>query len=257
MFSRRAGECCWAAALVTTEGIMLKTLKAAAALAAVLTLAACAGTEIPFDRSTAGVRTIGVLTPDVPAKPSAVLASDIGQSFGLIGALADAAMQARRDDKLFAIMIAHQFVAGTSLGNDLVAALRSHGYEAKLVPVARDKSGFLKTYPTEPGVDAFLDVSAFAAGYGYVAAGIGSTQPYRPFVWLNVKLVHAGDNAVLMQDTIMYNAINANSKWITISPDPAYQFADFDTLVANPDQTVAGENASLQQTANQIGMLVR
>jgi hypothetical protein len=236
---------------------MFKTFKAAAALAAVLTLAACAGTEIPYDRSTSGIKTIGVLTPDISEKPSAILASDIGQSFGLIGALVDVGMQLKRDDKLYAILTARQFAAGATLGNDLVAVLRAHGYDAKLVPITREKSGFLKTYPAEPGVDAYLDVSAFADGYGYVAAGIGRTQPYRPFVWLNVKLVHASDGAALMQDTVMYNPINANAKWVTVSPDPAYQFADFDTLVANPDQTVAGANISLQQTANQIGMLVR
>jgi hypothetical protein len=236
---------------------MLKVLKAAAAMAAVLTLAACAGTEIPFDRSTAGVRTIGVLTPDIPEKPSVILASDVGQSFGLVGALVDVGMQLKRDDKLNAILIGHQFIAGATLGNDLVAALRAHGYSASLVPVTREKTGFLKTYPTQPGIDAYLDVSAFPDGFGYIAAGIGSTQPYRPFIWLNVKLVRAGDSAVLMQDAVVYNVINANSKWITISPDPAYQFADFDTLVASADQAVAGESVSFQQTANQIGMLVR
>jgi hypothetical protein len=236
---------------------MIKGWRVAAAMAVAMTLAACAGTEIPFDRSSAGVRTIGVLTPDITEKPSVILASDIGQSFGLVGALVDVGMQLKRDDKLYAILIAHQFTARATLGNDLVAALRAQGYSASLVPLTREKSGFLKTYPTQPGIDAYLDVSAFPDGFGYMAASTGSTQPYRPFVWLNVKLVRAGDNAVLMQDTIVYSIINASSKWITISPDPAYQFADFDTLTVNADQAVGGENTALQQTANQIGMLVR
>jgi hypothetical protein len=226
-------------------------------MAALLLVAGCASPEIPFDRSEAGnVHSIGVLTPDIPEKPSVILASDPGQSFGLVGGLIDVGMQLKRDDKLYAILLQRHFAVGQTLSADLVAALKAHGFDAKPIAVSREKSGFLKTFPTEPGVDAYLDVSSTPDGFGYVAAGIGASQPYRPFVWVNCKLVRASDSSVLMEDAVMYNPIG-DGKWVTISPDPAYAFPDFDNLTAHPDQAAAGVNTSLQKTADQIGMLMR
>jgi hypothetical protein len=238
---------------------MLKDWRVAAVMAVALTLAACAGTEIPYDRSAASIKTIGVLTPDIPQKPTVRLASDVGQSFGLVGGLVDAAMESNRNDKLWAVLLTRNFAVSSTLSDDLVASVKTHGYDAKYVPVTRGKSGFLKTYPpaTETGVDAYLDVSAVGIGYGYVAAGIGSSQPYRPFVWLDCKLVRASDAAVLMQDRVMYNPIGQGSKEVTVSPDPSYQFTDFDGLLASREQAVKGIEVSLKQTADQVGSLVR
>jgi hypothetical protein len=239
---------------------MSRMVGRAAAMAAVWVLAACAGPEIPFDRASAPeIKTIGVLTPDIPERPTVRLASDVGQSFGLVGGLIDAAMESKRNDRFGAVLIEHNFSVGSTLSQDLVASLKAHGYGAKQVPVYRSKSGFLKSYPTaaETGVDAFLDVSAVGIGYGYVAAGIGSSQPYRPFVWLDCKLVRASDASVLMQDRVMYNPVGEGPKQITISPDPTYQFADFDTLIAGQEQAYADLQAALRQTANQMGTLVR
>jgi hypothetical protein len=168
-------------------------------------------------------------------------------------------METKRNDRFGAVLIEHNFSVGSTLSQDLVTSLKSHGYGAKLVPVYRSKPGFLKSYPTagDTGVDAYLDVSAVGIGYGYVAAGIGSSQPYRPFVWLDCKLVRASDASVLMQDRVMYNPVGEGPKQITISPDPRYQFADFDTLMAGQEQAYADLQAALQQSANQMGTLVR
>jgi hypothetical protein len=233
----------------------------AAALAAVLFVAGCAAPEIPFDRSEAGnIHAVGILTPDIPEKPTVRLASDMGQSFGLVGGLIDAAMETKRNDHLWAILLERKFQASDSLSHELVTSLQARGYAAKVVQISRKEgSGFLKAYPpaADAGVDAYLDVSAIGIGYGYVAAGIGSEQPYRPFVWLNCKLVRASDSSVLMEDAVMYNPIGAGGKWVTVSPDPAYAFPDFDNLTAHPDEAAMGVNASMQKTADQIGTLMR
>lgn len=233
----------------------------AAALTAVLFAAGCAAPEIPFDRSEAGnVHTIGVLTPDIPEKPTVRLASDPGQSFGLVGGLIDAALETKRNDRLWAILLERKFQVSDALSHDIVTSLQARGYAAKVVPISRKEgSGFLKSYPpvADTGVDAYLDVSAIGIGYGYVAAGIGSDQPYRPFAWMNCKLVRASDSSVLMEDAVMYNPVLPNGKWVTISPDPAYAFRDFDNLTAHPDEAATGINASLQKTADQIGLLMR
>jgi hypothetical protein len=56
---------------------------------------------------------------------------------------------------------------------------------------------------------------------------------------------------------VMYNPVGEGPKQITISPDPTYQFADFDTLRAGQEQAYADLQAALRQTANQMGTLVR
>ena len=58
---------------------------AAAALAAIAVwLGSCATKpEIPYDRGSASIHTIGIITPAFPDGPSVALASTVGQSFGL------------------------------------------------------------------------------------------------------------------------------------------------------------------------------
>lgn len=84
-----------------------------------------------------------------------------------------------------------------------------------------------------PG-DTLLDVSF---NFGYLAAGMST--PYRPFVYAELKMVRASDKAVLMQRTIAYNTLNTVNipeTAVTIAPDPAYEFKDFDALIADPDR---------------------
>jgi hypothetical protein len=238
---------------------MLRLSRYLALFAGVIFLAGCAGTPaIPYDRSTAAeIKTIGVLTPRFPDGPRVVLASTVGQSFGLIGALVDAGMQANRQSSFSSLLAGQRFSVADSFQPNLVSALQAHGYAVELIPVTRDKPGFLPDYhvATNVKVDAYLDINPVA--YGYLAAGVTATAPYRPFFVINCQLVRAADGAVLMRDAIVYNPINPRGGVITIAPDPAYQFVDFDTLMADPPRSVAGLNEALTQTAQSVGNLLR
>ena len=64
--------------------------------------------------------------------------------------------------------------------------------------------------------------------------------------------MRANDDAILMQDTIYYNAINAPDKVVTIAPDPAYAFTDFDTLMADPTKAVGGVRVAMEQSADTL-----
>src|SRR5258706_14413214 len=76
-----------------------------------LFLAACQTLpQVPYDRATAGnIKTINVITPATPDRPRVVLASSIGQSLGLIGALVDAGLQDNRETKFQAVVSARNF----------------------------------------------------------------------------------------------------------------------------------------------------
>ncbi len=238
----------------------MKNFMRASTVFVLFSLAGCVGgVEIPYDRSGMTIKTIGVLTPEFPTHPTVRLASDVGQSFGLIGGLIDAKMELDRDDKLVSMMSGQAYDARKAFVADLTTALEAHGYTVKVIPVDRPKSDFLPKYPdpTASGADAYLDIALQGAGYGYIAAGMGSSLPYRPFVWANCKLVGASKGEALMQDTIFYNPFGSPSKVVSIAADPAYSFPDMDALSADPKRTVEGMDASLKQTADTIATLLR
>ncbi len=227
-----------------------------AGAAIILLAAGCAQNEVAFDASQAGsIKTIAVVTPQTPSTPAVMLASSVGQSFGLIGALVDAGMAAHREGGMERLLAGQHFVAGGAMSQELGTALGASGYKVQFLQVPRPDGDYLKTYPPVPGgADAYLDVVVPA--YGYMAAGIGSSEPYRPALRLKCRLVRASDMAVLMQETIAYNPLAQNGKQIAIAPDPDYAFPDFDALMADPPRTTQGMQVAFHQSAGSVAQLL-
>lgn len=230
-----------------------------ALVVALFGLAGCAGQpSIPFDRSSAGnIKTIGILTPGFPPGPKVVLASTVGQSFGLVGLLVDKGMETNREATFSSLMAGQRYSAADAFSLALAAALKSEGYEVELIPVTRpDPNHFLEDYriATNIKVDAYLDT--FVGAYGYVAAGITDSNPYRPIFSLGCKLVRVPDSTVLMQDFIVYNPVNPRGNVITLSPNPNYQFVDFDQLAADPKKTLAGLDDAVTESAKAVAKLL-
>lgn len=212
--------------------------------------------QVPFDRATAGpIKTINVVTPAAPERPRVVLASTVGQSFGLIGALIDAGMQESRESDFEAMIKAQNFSGKDAFARHLDQALTSDGFAPVHSGGVRRESDFLKTYTQPAGVaaDAHLDI---VMNYGYYASGLST--PYRPYVFLSCKLVRASDNALLMQKSVFYNPLNgAPEQAVTVAPDPAYDFQDFDALKGNPEKAVKGLDHAIEQVASAMGTLLR
>jgi hypothetical protein len=227
-------------------------------VAVVLLLGGCAAQpKVPFDKSVAEVKTIGVVTPKNPDQASVYLASSVGRSFGLIGAVIDAGMQANRESQFKTILSERKAAPTETFMASLTRSLEAQGYTVKQVPVARSGSDFLEKYPPagESGVDAYLDL---VTSYGYIAAGIQASAPWRPFYYTRTRLVHAKDSKVLMQDVVAYNPIApyvANA--VTVPPQPEYHFADFDGLVANAPKAVQGLDAAAEQLAKTVSSLIQ
>jgi hypothetical protein len=237
----------------------MRGFRASAILAvAVSWLAGCAAPQIPFDRASVGdIKTIGIVTPSFPDSSDVVLASTVGQSFGLVGLMIDTGMKANRDSQFNALLQQRSFSERDVFLESLTGTLQANGYSVATVPATREKKDFLAHYPTGtvPAVDAYLDL--VVNGYGYVAAGIGSSTPYRPGISVRARLVSARDSSVLMQNLVVYNPINAADKAVTVAPDPAYQFKDFDALIAEPDKAVAGLRTAAERTAETISALLK
>lgn len=228
-------------------------------LVSALVLSACATQpEIPYDKSqAANIRTIGILTPSMPAQPTIWLASDAGQSFGLIGALVDAGVQAHRDEVFWKSIGGDQHPPRTAFLNALSASLRQRGFAVQEVAVTRPDGKLLSVYPKSGGgVDAYLDIAFTGSGYGYVAAAMGKATPFRPFVYVRCRLVRASDGATLMEDTVLDNPINAPRTVVTVAPNPTYEFTNFAALNAAPNQAMAGMDDAFQKAADTVADLL-
>ena len=213
--------------------------------------------EIPYDRSAAqSNKTIGLLTPGWPSGPTSFLASDPGRSFGLVGALVDAAIQSNREKDLTSILQTKNLVTSDIFSDALSKNLEAKGF--KVIPVSADakRTKVLKQYPAPTdGVDSYLDIVVI--DYGYLSSGIGDGNPYRPWFVANVKLVRASDSNVLMQDTVTYNTIGEAKNVVTLSPDPQYAFVNWTDVQKSPDQAASGVSDATHKSAEAIGDLLK
>lgn len=216
--------------------------------------------EVPYDRMTAGnIKTIGILDPSIPQDASVILATSPGQSFGLVGALVDASLQENRERSFKKMVQAQNFSARDTFMSRLTQRLEMNGYTTAKVSATRPGSNFFSKYPSEMNVDALLDL--VVENYGYIAAGVGQSAPYRPRFAAKIRLVRASDSTVLMQDTVIYNAYetyaNEAKGVVTIAPNGNYAYPDFNSMEANPEQAVTGLQDAINQSADAIGNLLR
>lgn len=237
----------------------MRPVKAAIVAIAVLLMATgCAIKEIPYDRETAGgIQRVGVITPRLPSGPMVNLATSPAQSFGLVGAIVHVSVQASRESRFEDIIKRQNFSVEDALVQSVTAALQAQGYATSIVPVKRDKSDFVATYPTDHGdkVDAYLDLVIL--NYGYLSAGVDSNSPWRPSYVIRVRLVRAQDYAVLMQGTLVYNPFGGPKEVVTIAPDPAHQYPNFDSLERDPEGAVKALRAAFEKGANTLGTMLK
>lgn len=225
-----------------------------------ISVAGCASPEIPYDHVSGGAQKVGVLTPGFPSAASVILASDPGKSFGLVGGLVDLGLQTDRENQLKTILANQHAEPFDDFQADLVSALQRDGYTVTIIPSNRYRSDFIKQFAgSVTPIDAYLDV--VVKNYGYMAAGIGDSNPYRPFMILDCKLVRVADSSVLMQDEIAVNPLGAGGwmgpKQIALSPNPDYAFPEMSDMRATPPRVVAGLKSALSQSTAEIGMLLK
>jgi len=226
-------------------------------VAGALILAGCAGTpEIPYDHSASSqIKSIAIVTP-YSNGPTIVLTSSVGQSFGLVGALIDASMTSDRNSKFTAMMQSQNFTADAYFVSCLTDSLKAEGYRVVIIPVPRPDDKFLVNYPgSDQKIDAYFDART---QFGYIAAGIGGSNPYRPAFYAHARLVKATDSsAVLMEDTVMYNPLGSPKNMITIAPNPTWHYVDMDAMTADPTGAMSGLKDAELKSAQALAALLK
>lgn len=246
---------------------MSSFLRIAATAATLLAIAGCAKPDptIPFDRmSGPEIKSIGVISPEMPKRAGVILASTVGQTIGsvhpllgLVTAIVDATMQSNREDDLEEILVAGEFNAQDKWKEKIRTELEARDFAVEFISVTREKKGeFQKKYPQSANVDAFLDVQI--PYYGYVAVDTSDSTPYRPAMRSNVRLVRKTDSSILMEDAVFYGALenNTNVQNVTIAPHSMDRFTDFDDLTRDPKKAVAFIETGFDRSANAIGKLL-
>lgn len=225
-------------------------------------LAACSAPPIPYDRAaTPQVHSIAVVQPGFPDDPSVIVAASPGASFGLVGALIDAAVTAEREKRFTAAIKPIGLAPRDEFTRDLLAAVAAQGYDTRLMPLKRPQTGFVAELKPDSGppVDAWLD--CYVGGWGYLAAGTGDSTPYRPIMSLGCQLVRTSDHRKLMRDIVWYNPLSINvatrQQAVTLAPDPRYAFTTSDALDAAPAQAVEGIRDSFTRTTQAVGGLLK
>jgi hypothetical protein len=233
-------------------------MRVVVALIGALCLSACASPYVgkPYDRASAGVKSIALVDDSAPDKASAYEVASVGSNFGLIGALVDAGIQTSRRDAVNEALAGAGFDAEARLKELVVSRLTADGYTVR--PLANGprnaKREFLVTYPGAAGEDAYLDLTVI--NFGYLSAGAG--KPFRPTVFANVRLVSARDTKkVLMENRIIYNAMLPQQGVITLTADPQYAFNNRAALLEDPKRLAAGIDEALSQVAGTVAQLLK
>ncbi len=239
---------------------MVCRLKGLTTLGLLLLLGACAVPVIPYDRGATPVKTLAVLTPGWPtAGPTAYLATSPAQSFGLVGALVGAAIQANLDSKFRDSIGGQNFDGQEVFRSRMLAALKARGYEVVEASARTDRTDFVAdgygNLAADAKPDAYLD--CIVGRFGYVAAGVTDKAPYRPFLGLRCRMTQAGGTTVLMRDAIIYNPQVTAAGFVGISPDPAYVFVNSDLLFADPEKAVKGMQDAIDKVTDALGTLLK
>lgn len=115
----------------------------------------------------------------------------------------------------------------------------------------RDGFGLRRNYSSAAAGQSQLDLSIQFAGYA--SDGVGESNPYRPTVMVNVRLLDASGDRVLYQNGFHYNPINAGEGTITIPAAPAQSYPDFSDLRAeDPARLQAALQDALRAVAFRI-----
>jgi hypothetical protein len=116
--------------------------------------------------------------------------------------------------------------------------------------IERGAYGLRKNYAANDQSDAQLDIDFGVLGF--VAAGAGSSSPYRPTVSVAARLLSKTGKENYFTDYVCYNNVFNNAKAISINPDDRYTYPKFKDLETSGHSSVEGMKLALDSVAAKI-----
>lgn len=231
-------------------------MKKSVAAIALLGLSACAKpyVGVPYTASATPVTNVVIIDDTLPADAIAYEAASTMSNFGLIGALVDAGVQSSRKSRVNDALESVNHTPEENFEAYLVQALAEANISAAMLEGQdREKRAFLASYPAAPqGAHALIDFNV--TSFGYVNSG---NQLWRPIVSADVKMIDALTGKTMMENRIVYNAVDPQAGIVTISPNPDYAFQNREDMISQPERLAEGIDDALKQVAQTAVRLMR
>jgi hypothetical protein len=225
--------------------------KLCSAVALTWTLAACGALPAQnFDHSVrATVKRIDIVPIGTPEHTQVRIMNPIGAGFGVVGNLVESRRAAGASEELEHVLETAHYDFRAALSNAVTQAVSRVGFSINRLAGARpekEHSRFLRAYPHEKKVDAYLDVYATYVGF----EAPQSSTAYRPRLELSARLVSAKDNQILFQDRIIYGCIeNTDDEAVLVRADDKLSFRNRGALHVNPDRTARALQSAIDAAA--------
>lgn len=251
---------------------MKKTFVLGVAALAVSACATTTYTPTPYDRTSAGVSNIVVVSDAFPDQPqinklattggnmTAAAAAQMPLAGLFMAAVAggiEAGIAADQTKRMRTALESQGFDAEAIFDSTLEAALTESGYQHRAMDFARNEQRELIDFVPNPNAEtgmAVLDVSA--AGYGYQLVGDGTT--WRPFVSAVVRMSDPRDpKRVLLENRVVYNPVATPDVIVNLPADEVYSFEKMDALEADPAKAAEGLRRAIEATATAVAQLLK
>ena len=238
-----------------TTSVVLKSLLAGSALAALL-LAGCASApNIEVDRAAATqVKRVAVLGIHEPTNVTVMNIGGAAGAFGLIGGLIQGGTNADHS-KQFAEALKQQ---KQSLSEPMLAAitqsLKEDGFEVTVAADQKPKlaaDGKSDDY-TDVHVDADAILSVWFGVVGYMSAP--NSTHYEPWVLIKARLLDAKTKKDIYFKTFCVGYKMKIENAVMLPADPKYRYKSFDDIMAHTSDAAAGLVNCEEITAKQIGL---
>ncbi len=141
------------------------------------------------------------------------------------------------------------FNFSTELQRDLVQALEHQGFQVSIISEPnRPGRHFLRSYPDQGNVDAYVDLYIGFAGY----TTINPSQPYVPTVEIPVQVVDAATKKVVYASTFRYGGPIPTEGKTSMKADERYNVRDFEQLENSSRKAIEGLRAGAQSISELI-----
>ncbi|WP_394692483.1 hypothetical protein [Hyphobacterium sp.] len=221
-----------------------------------LSLAACASPYVatPYEADLYPVRTIGLVEDVGDSQVIAYEVASMGSNFGIVGALVDAGVQSSRRARVEEILEGEGFDAQAYFRERIIMELEALGYNVETVSVGeRDGVALFDSYEGfDHDVDAHLDV--VLQQYGLLSSGTG--KPFRPHAAVEGRMVNRADQAVIMENSIIYAPLGSPEGRILLSPPPDASFRNREEILEDPVSLVESIQMALDETAATFARLL-
>jgi hypothetical protein len=203
-----------------------------------------------FERSShVSIKHVELLPLGTPDHAQVQIMNPIGAGFGVVGNFIESRRAVGASEEMESTLAAAHYDFRASLTNAIAAAVGKVGFKITRLAGTRpekERSRFLKSYPSVKKVDAFLDVYVTFVGF----EAPRSSAAFQPRLEISARLISAKDNKILFQDRIVYGSVeHSDDEAVLVRADDSVGFRNRAALAADPTRTARALQTAIDTAA--------